>query len=99
MVITLANYKFCPKILGYITIEYKFFTIIHTYVVHLQLISTIVTVVRKRLPAVTSSGSEDGSIVRVKISLLSSKLSLFMEILKATVVAPAEIVTLNGSES
>ena len=66
---------------------------------HLRSLSTMVTVALPGLPRVTLSGSEDESIVRVKSSLPSNRLSSVIGTLNGALVTPAGNVTAYGPES
>ena len=57
------------------------------------------TVALPELLVVTLSGSDPLLMKRVKLSLPSNKLSLVIETLNVTLVAPAGIVMLYGPES
>ena len=59
--------------------------------------STIVTVLLE-IPTVTFLGREVGLMVRMNVSLLSSKVSFFIETLNEALVLSAENVTLYGPD-
>jgi len=61
--------------------------------------SSIDTVAAPGLPRVTPPGSDDGSIVIVKSSLVSNTSSSFIGMLNGTLVCPAVNETLYGPES
>ena len=74
----------------------------YTYIVldhhHLQSSSTISIVALPTAPTLQSAGSEDGSIVMVKVSLPSNILSSFIGTLNEALVSPARNVTVYGPE-
>jgi len=66
---------------------------------HLRSSSTIVTVALPGSPRVTPSGSEDGSIVRLKSSSPSYIISSVIGTSNGTLICPAGNVTVYGPES
>ena len=59
----------------------------------------MVTVASSRLPVATRLGSEDESMLSIKFSLCSNKLSSFIGIVNGTLVTPTGNVTVYGPES